>query len=30
MNAKVGIKRILHGIFALNWIMKPNPSEAFI
>jgi len=29
MNAKLGIRRILFHVFALNWIMKPNHSEAF-
>jgi len=27
VNARIRIRRILFGVFALNWIMKPNPSE---
>ena len=33
MNVKVGIRIILFGIFALNWIMKPisvNPSSYIV
>jgi len=30
VNARLGIRRILFGVYALNWIMKPNPSDSFI
>jgi len=30
MNDKVGVRRILFGVFAYNWIIKLNPNEAFI
>jgi len=28
VNAKVGIRRTLFGVFALNWIMKSNPMKS--
>jgi len=30
VNARVGIRRILFGVFALNWIMKLNLNKAFM
>jgi len=27
VNVRVGIRRILFGVFALNWIMKLNPMN---
>jgi len=30
MKGREGIRSILLGVFALNWIMEFNPSEAFI